>query len=91
MRTSLRYYATQKRYHATAEFDFGLGIDSRFSTLEKTAEELLKEIRKQNEEIPLRTQNGPNSHDIQQLKYLNEYTRPLTRDEERKFLDLLGL
>ncbi|MBN2459864.1 hypothetical protein JXB28_06280 [Candidatus Woesearchaeota archaeon] len=91
MRTSLRYYSTEKRYHATAEFSSGLAIDSRFPSLELTAQELMKKIVEFDEEIPMRTQNGPTGHDIQQLKYLNEYTRPLSQEEEEKFLDLLGL
>jgi hypothetical protein len=91
MTSSLRYYATEKLYHASAEYDHGLAIDSRFSTLEKTAEELLKAIKKENEELPWSTRNGANRDDHYQHGLRKENPRPLSQEEEEKFLDLLGL
>jgi len=91
MRNYLRYYATDKRFHVTASYSSGLCIDSRYSTLEKTAKEFLQEIRKEGIKLPTSTVNKPTRHDITQLKYRGETVRPLTEAEERKFLKLLGL
>lgn len=100
MRTYLRYYATEKKhsevrhfptYNATAEYSSGFALDSRFSTLEETANRLVKEIKKQGEKIPEKMKNGPTRHDIIQHGYLREKARPLTAEEEQRFLQLLGL
>jgi hypothetical protein len=91
METYLRYYATDKGHHASVEYSSGLGLDSRFPTLEKTAKKLLEQIHQENESIPLKRQNGPTKHDAEQLNLFDENPRPLTKEEEEKFLKLLGI
>jgi hypothetical protein len=91
MKTYLRYYATENLYHASAEYASGLGLDSRFPTLEKTAKKLLEQIHKENEEIPEKRHNGPTNHDIEQLNLFHHNPRPLSDEEEKRFLRLLGI
>lgn len=91
MKSYLRYYATEKLYHVSAEYSSGLGLDSRFPTLEKTAKNLLKMMQEENHQLPLKMQNGPTKHDKEQLNYLNQHPRPLTKEEEKNFLKLLGV